>query len=290
MNGSEFEEREYMIEDNYLSHTNGFLASPAELEAARSELVAFIEENVADDVVIAMSGGIDSTLTAALAVEAVGNENVLALSLPCKKTDGRHTTEVQNIAEGLGIEFHSVSLRPLLDHFEDHIAPEIDLNGDRESVGNVIARLRMLCAYYASNAGDRRVLGTSNRSELLLGYFTKHGDGAADLYPIGDFYKTEIRALADYIGLPQRIVHKEPTAGLWTGQTDEEDLGASYDVIDPILRSLVDEDKSVTTTAEELDVSHEIVEDVAVRYYNSSHKRSMAPTLELKDRKSSVTT
>ncbi|WP_273837426.1 NAD+ synthase [Halococcus sp. PRR34] len=281
---------ENSVSQSYLGQKNGFLTSPAELQAIRSEVVTFIRDNVEDTAVVAMSGGIDSTLTAALAVEAIGSENVMALSLPCKKTDDEHTTDVQTIAEGLGVEYHSVSIRPLLDLFEDHIAPALDPAGDRGSIGNVMARMRMMCAYYASNAGNRRVLGTSNRSELLLGYFTKHGDGAADLYPLGEFYKTEVHALADFIGLPQRIVHKEPTAGLWTGQTDKADLGASYDVLDPILRSFVDEDASVATITDEVDVPQQFVEDIVKRYYDNRHKRSMASTLELKDRESSVST
>ncbi|MFC7157246.1 NAD+ synthase [Halomarina halobia] len=261
---------------------DGFLTASDDLETVRAEAVAFIGETVAaagaDGVVVAMSGGVDSTLTAALAVEAVGGENVLGLALPYKKTDGRHTNEARTMAEGLGIEFRAVSLRPVLDRFEDLIAPAIDPDGDVRTIGNVIARLRMLCAYYAANAGNRLVLGTSNRSELLLGYFTKHGDGAADLYPIGDLYKREVRALADRVGLPQRLLYKEPTAGLWTGQTDRDELGAPYDAIDPILHSLVERDRGIDETAERLGADRRTVEGIARRCVETWHKRSPMPT------------
>lgn len=256
--------------------------SQPELESARSEVIAYIRERMtdsgADGVVIGMSGGVDSTLTTALAVEAVGSDNVLGLALPFKKTDSQRTNEAETIADGLGIDFQKPSVRPILDLFEDVVAPKIAPNGDRRTIGNVVARLRMICLYYAANAGNRIVVGTTNRSELLLGYFTKYGDGAADLYPIGDLYKTEVRDLADYIGLPRRIVYKDPTAGLWTGQSDQEDLGAPYEVIDPVLRSLVDRNHSIGVTRKRLDLRRETVEDIAVQYYDTVHKREAIST------------
>jgi NAD+ synthase len=203
---------------------------------------------------------------------------VLGLGLPCTKVDSAHATEARTVAEGLGIEFREVQLRPLLDVFEDLVVPEVAPEGDKDAIGNVIARVRMACAYYAANARSRLVVGTSNRSELLLGYFTKHGDGAADCYPIGDLYKTEVRTLAGRLGIPRRIVGKEPTAGLWAGQTDEAEIGARYDVVDPLLRRLVDRGDRVERAADDVGVDVETAERIAAMYVDTLHKRTVPPT------------
>lgn len=269
-----------------------FLDTASELDVIRSEAITFIRERMteanADGVVVAMSGGIDSTLTAGLAAEAVGSENVLGLNLPFKKTDSEQSKDAETLAEGFGIEFRKVSIRQVLDVFEDLVASQIHPNTSKYATGNVVARLRMLCVYYAANASNRIVLGTSNRSELLLGYFTKHGDGAADIYPIGDLYKTEVRSLADHVGLPRRILYKDPSADLWTGQSDLDDLGAPYDVIDPVLRSLVEQNHSIKVTSKRLEVDRKTVEDIAVRYFDTMHKREAIPTPSIADRSSTA--
>lgn len=258
-----------------------FLTSGEGLDAARAEIVGFVRQTVVDanaeGVVVAMSGGIDSTLTAALAVEALGSDRVLGLGLPASKTDSVHATEARTIADGLGIEFHEIQLRPLLNTFEDIVDSELGGDADRVATGNVLARLRMLCAYYAANTRSLLVAGTSNRSELLLGYYTKFGDGAADLFPIGDLYKTEVRSLAPRVGVPRRIISKPPTGGLWSGQTDEAELGAEYRTLDRLLRLLVDREYDVEEAAERVDVPVEAAEDVVTMYLDSAHKRTLPP-------------
>jgi len=258
-----------------------FLTRDDDLDAIRDEVVSFVTDSVtkanARGVVVGLSGGIDSTLTATLAVQALGSDRVLGLGLPAREPD-ENVQEARTMAEGLGIEFRECDLRPLVDLFEDHVAPEVAPTGGREAVGNVVARLRMAALYYAANARSLLVLGTANRSELLLGYFTKFGDGAADLFPLGDLYKTEVRALASHIGVPRRIVTREPTADMWRDQTDADDLGARYETIDPILRRVVDRSERVATVVEALDVEAETTERVATMYVNSLHKRAVPPT------------
>jgi NAD+ synthase len=228
-------------------------------------------------VVVGLSGGVDSTLTVTLAVQALGSDRVVGLGLPAREPDDS-VQEARTMAEGLGIEFHECDLRPLVDIFEDTVAPELAPSGGREAVGNVVARLRMTALYYAANARSLLVCGTANRSELLLGYFTKYGDGGADLFPLGDLYKTEVGALASHVGVPRRIVAKEPTADFWRGQTDAGDIGARYEDVDPVLRRVVDRSERVETAVEQLDVDPGVAERVAAMYVDSLHKRAVPPT------------
>ncbi|WP_265109037.1 NAD+ synthase [Halosolutus halophilus] len=274
------------------ARTGSFITGKAELEAVRRSIRSDIRDIVSDadatGVIVAMSGGIDSTVTTVLAVEALGGDRVLGLGLPCHKADEAGTSEARTIADGLGIEFSEIQLRPLLEAFEETAARDLEspvarVESDRPhernyAIGNVVARLRMCCAYYAANRRSRLVLGTANRSELLLGYFTKYGDGAADAYPIGDLYKTEVRALAKRLGVPRRIVSKEPTAGFWADQTDAEELGASYEVIDPLLRRLVDEGASIEAAADAGGIDRGTARDVASLSAATAHKRALPPT------------
>ncbi|WP_049900675.1 NAD+ synthase [Natrinema sp. J7-1] len=267
-----------------------FVTDRRSLEAIRERIVADVRTRVADagaaGVVVAMSGGLDSTLTTALAVDAVGSENVLGLGLPCHKTDGAHASDARTLAEGLGIEYEEIQLRPLLKAFEGTVADELEPeSNDRgrpdertHEIGNAVARLRMITAYYAANRQSRLLLGTANRSERLLGYFTKYGDGGADAYPIGDCYKTEVRALAKHIGLPRRIISKEPTAGFWATQTDAGELGARYDVIDPLLYRLLDAEQSLEEAVTDLRIDRETAAEIASLHAATAHKRTPPPT------------
>lgn len=267
-----------------------FLVESAEAERVREETVSFVLQRVqeadAEGVVVPMSGGIDSTVTAAVAAAALDTERVLALGLPCHKTEDLNATDTRTIADGLGIEYQDIHLQRLLDLFTEQVESTIGPTDDQVVTGNVIARLRMVCAYYAANTRSSLVLGTANRSELLLGYFTKYGDGGADLYPLGDLYKTEVRALAPYVGVPKRIIEKEPTAGFWAGQTDAEDLGASYDLLDQLLLGLIDRGENPETVADDLGIDVDIVKEYGQRCVSSAHKRTPPPTPTSTDRPS----
>ncbi len=285
--------------------TDGFLGSE-ELAAARSGIASFVRERVeragADGVVVGLSGGVDSTLTAMLAVEALGSDRVLGLSMPCHKTDRPDSNEARTIAEGLGIEFEEVSLRPLLDQFQETAADALaaaDGDGTREAagpddsrnaadpddrpdanryaVGNAVARMRMLSLYYAANARSLLVLGTANRTELLTGYFTKHGDGGTDLFPLGGLYKTEVRALARRVGVPSRIVAKASTAGFWAGQTDVDELGARYADVDALLHRVFDRAEQIESAVEGLEIDRATAADLLDRCTDTWHKRQTPP-------------
>ena len=275
--------------DGEQTHTGPFITSTVELERVRQSIRAEIRAAVADanaeGVVVAMSGGLDSTLTTALTVEAVGSETVLGLGLPCHMTDGVHVSDARTIADGMGIDFEEFQLRPLLECFAETVGRDLEPSTDDErpnernhELGNATARLRMLTAYYAANRQSRVVLGTANRSERLLGYFTKYGDGGADVHPLGDCYKTEVRALAKHVGLPRRIITKEPTAGFWATQTDAGELGARYDVIDPLLYRFVEEGRPLEEAIVGLRIDRETAAEITSRYAETEHKRTVPPT------------
>jgi len=253
--------------------------------AERERIRAFVDDEVAaanaDGVVVNMSGGLDSTVTAALAVEALGADRVYGLVLPCNKIGAPHARDAEALADALGIEHDTVHLQPLFAQFGATAPDRFDLHDEPVRSGNAIARLRMTMAYLAANATNRLVCGTTNRSELLLGYVTKHGDGAVDLLPLGHLYKTDVRALADELDVPEFVVEKAPTAGFLPGQRDADDLGASYEVIDAVLRLGVDRGLDAETIAErltgEVDVSEETVADLLARHRASAHKRTTPP-------------
>ncbi len=247
----------------------------------RDRITAFIRDRVtaadADGVVVNMSGGLDSTVVATMAVEALGADRVYVLVLPCNKTGATHARDAESLAESLGIAFDTVHLQPLLTRFEADAPERFDLHDEPTLTGNLVARLRATMAYLAANATNGLVLGTTNRSERLLGYFTKYGDGAADLLPIGHLYKTEVQRLAAELDVPTFVREKRPTAGFLPGQIDRDDLGAPYDVIDPVLRLATTTDLDAAAIATRLDVDPETVDRLLDRHRRTAHKRTPPP-------------
>lgn len=255
----------------------------------RDRVRSFVADRVgaagADGVVVNMSGGLDSTVTAALAVEALGADRVYGLILPCNKIGAPHARDAEALAEALGIDHDTVHLQPLFAQFGAVAPDRFDLHDEPVRSGNAVARLRMAVAYLAANATNRLVCGTANRSELLLGYLTKHGDCAADLFPLGHLYKTDVRALAAELDVPEFVVEKAPTAGFLPGQRDADDLGAPYEVVDPVLRLGVDRGLDAESVVEriagadaDLDVDRELVADLLDRHRATAHKRLPPPT------------
>jgi NAD+ synthase len=250
--------------------------------AACDRITAFVDDYVdeagADGVVVNLSGGLDSTVTATLAVEALGPESVFGLILPGSKIAGASAQDAEAVADLLGIEHETLQIQPLLAQLGDVAPDRVDVHGNPVVRGNFVSRLRMALAYLAANDMDRLVAGTTNRSELLLGYFTKYGDGGADVLPIGDRYKTEVAELARELGVPEFVVEKQPTAGFWPGQTDAADLGDSYEVIDAVLALHVEAGLGPGAILAELDVDREVVERVLHHYESTAHKRAVPPT------------
>ncbi|MFC7130940.1 NAD+ synthase [Haloferax chudinovii] len=254
------------------------LLSDEELEAHREHITTFIEDTVeaagADGAVIGLSGGIDSTLTAFLAVEALGEENLHGLVMPSVANDEDMMSDAEGVAEMLGIEYDVVEIQPIAETFFDTFPEAAD---DRMAAGNVYVRTRAVLNYFVANHENRIVLGTGNRAEAMTGYFTKYGDQAVDCNPIGNLYKQQVRQLAAHVGVPEELVLQTPSAEMWSGQTDEGELGLTYDALDAILALHVDGPLSKSATVRHLDVTEEQVDRVVGLVEESAHKRSMPP-------------
>jgi len=251
-------------------------------QTTKEKIIAFIKSRVqeagADGAVIGLSGGIDSTLTAYLTVEALGPENVLGLLLPEKGiTSQQDIDDAEGVAEHLGIDHRVIEISGVLRSFSS-VIPDYDKT-DPIAHGNLKARVRMCILYYHANLKHRMVVGTGNKTELLLGYFTKYGDGGVDIEPIGGLYKTQVRSLARHLGIPDRIIEKIPTAGLWGGQTDEKEIGMSYETADRILSMLVDEKQHISAVKKIF--SHELVDRLTLLLNANKHKRMLPQSCEI---------
>jgi len=211
---------------------------PAEAAAVAA---AFVADTVAaagaTGVVVGLSGGIDSAVAAAVAVRGLGAARVRGLLLPYATSAPTSLSDARSVADCLGVQTELFDITAAVDALLQ-LLPD----ANRVRRGNVMARVRMIALFDLSSRERALVLGTGNRSEILLGYTTLHGDAACGLNPIGNLYKTEIRALAGHLGLPEAVIHKPPSADLWVGQADEEELGFTYAEVDRLLHHMVDEE------------------------------------------------
>lgn len=248
-------------------------------QAIKEKITSFIDRKMqeagASGAVIGLSGGIDSGLTAYLTVEALGADKVLGLLLPEKGiTSEKDIDDALEVVRLLGIEHKTIDISEVLNSFSSAI-PGFDKN-NLLACGNLKARTRMCLLYYHANIMRRMVVGTGNKTELMLGYFTKYGDGGVDIEPVGGLYKTQVRALSRYMGVPDRIIEKTPTAGLWPGQTDEGELGVTYDEADKILMMLVDEKKDISVIKKKFPAP--LVDRLAALMKANFHKKLAPPS------------
>jgi NAD+ synthase len=212
---------------------------PIDPEKAVPGIVDFIRRRLLASgrhrLVVGLSGGIDSATSAYLAVRAVGPENLKAYLLPYRTTDRKNIEDALLVVDRLGIESRTVDITPVVDAYFREFP-----DADRKRRGNFTARVRMAVLYDQSEAEEALVLGTGNRTEALLGYTTLWGDMACAFTPLGGLYKTQVRRLASFLGVPEEIIEKPPTADLWEGQTDEGELGITYEEADSLLYHMVD--------------------------------------------------
>ena len=229
-------------------------------------------------VILGLSGGIDSSLSAALAARALGPEMVTGIMMPYETSNPDSLADACTVADFLRIKSRIVEITPM-------VKPYLSANEDMAPVrkGNVMARMRMIVLYDLSAEEKALVLGTSNKTEYLLGYSTLWGDMACALNPIGDLYKYQVRELSRYLDLPKSVLEKKPSADLWVGQTDEEELGFSYDEADEILENLIDR-RMKPEEVIELGFKEELVNRIMVKVRQTQYKRHLPLIAKLSDR------
>ncbi|RPJ00720.1 MAG: NAD+ synthase [Chloroflexi bacterium] len=249
---------------------------------ARQILTGFLRSELGrmgfNRAVIGLSGGVDSALSCFLAAEALGAENVLAVRMPYKSSSADSLAHAQMVIDGLGVQSLTVEITPMVEPLFDCF-PDM---GERRR-GNVMARERMIVLYDQSEAFRGLVVGTGNKTEILLGYTTLYGDAASALNPIGDLYKTQVRQLSHAMGVPDAIIQKPPSADLWLGQTDEGELGFTYAEVDKLLYLLVDQRFSPDDCVE-AGFSEAFVRAVTERVRRSQFKRVLPPIAKLSNR------
>jgi NAD+ synthase len=209
-------------------------------ELTRDVLKHFLRDEIRkvgfEKAIVGLSGGVDSAVSCMLAAQAIGAHNVLAVRMPYSASSPDSLEHAQQLIDMLGIPSETIDITPMVDPLFQRL-PDIDARRR----GNVMARQRMIILYDRSAALGGLVVGTSNKTELLLGYGTLFGDMASAVNPIGDLYKTQVRRLAAHLGVPQAIIDKAPSADLWPGQTDEGEMGVTYEAVDRLLVMLIDE-------------------------------------------------
>ena len=252
-------------------------------DVVEKEICNFIKREVKNrGVVLGLSGGVDSSTVATLSVKALGRDRVLALIMPeASSTPASDVEDAIELARTLGIRHERIDITEAV----EGVLKATGRKGDRVEEGNVKARMRMIILYYYANIEDRIVVGSGDRSELLIGYFTKYGDGGVDILPLGDLYKTQVRRLAKHIGIPEKIVSKKSSPRLWPGHRAEEELGMGYEDMDMILHLHAGIGYSQEKIAEELGPGkRQKIEMIMRRIKENAHKLRMAPVAKISSR------
>ncbi len=247
---------------------------------ATEVITGFIRGMVAgsrtNGVVVGLSGGIDSTVVAYLSVKALGKDSVYGLIMPDSSvTPEEDVRDAKGVATNLGIRYW---YRDISDIVEVYKRSNFFIQ-DKIAIGNLRARIRMSLLYYLANSRNLLVIGTGDRSEILIGYFTKYGDGGVDFLPIGDLYKTQVRWLGEWLGVPEHIVRKPSSPQLWKGHKAEEEIGISYSKIDLILHAIFDLRMDVQ---EVRGMFGEDVDRILELHSKSAHKRAMPPVARVR--------
>ena len=250
------------------------------LKEVHNELVEFLRENFKkagfSKAVLGLSGGIDSALVAYLLRDALGKENVLAIMMPYKSSNPDSLNHAKLVVEDLGINSKTIEITDMIDAYFKN---EKDASSLR--MGNKMARERMSILFDYSSKENALVVGTSNKTEIYLGYSTQFGDSACALNPIGDLYKTNIWDLSRYLKIPNELIEKKPSADLWEGQTDEQEMGLTYKEADQVLYRMLEENKKVEEVLAE-GFNKDLVDNILRRMNRSEYKRRMPLIAKIK--------
>jgi NAD+ synthase len=246
-----------------------------------SRIVDFIQDQYRSSkctgILVGLSGGIDSTVTASLCVKALGSKRVTGLFMfEQKNRDGIDAKHALMLAEQLGIRTLDFALDPALKAFSDSFPLKTE---DRVAKGNLKARLRMASLYYAANAENLLVAGTGDRSEDLIGYFTKYGDGGVDFLPIAHLYKSQVRQIGKFLNIPSEIVEKPSSPNLWDGHKAIDEIPLDYSELDIALVCLFDLKMGPEETAKELGLDLGKIREILSRFHGSAHKRMYPPMI-----------
>jgi len=251
-------------------------------DLARTILTGFIRSEITrmgfSKAVIGLSGGIDSALSCFLAAEALGPQNVLGVRMPYKSSSRDSLEDAQRVIDATGIQSKTIEITEMVDPL---IAKFPEMDNMRK--GNIMARMRMIVLYDQSAEYKGLVVGTGNKTEILLGYTTLYGDSANALNPIGDLYKTQVRQLSRALGVPDSILNKAPSADLWVGQTDEAELGYTYADVDQLLYLLVDQ-RYTSEECVQAGFAQSFVRAVVERVRRNQFKRVLPPIAKLTNR------
>ena len=239
-----------------------------------------IKEAKALGTVVGLSGGVDSSLTVALCVKALGKNKVLGITMPTDFTPKEDMDDAQDLAKKLGIETKNIDISPICKNFFQALKVSNKDSEKKVARGNIIARVRMIILYYYANIQNYLVAGTSDRSEALIGFFTKYGDGGADFYPCIHLYKTQMREIANYLNIPRKISYKPSSPQLYPGHKATDEIPLDYTELDPILVGFFDQDLSPEEVNRKTGVSITILKEILQRFNRSKHKRSFPPSIE----------
>ena len=250
------------------------------LKEVHSELVEFLRESFKkagfSKAVLGLSGGIDSALVAYLLRDALGKENVLAIMMPYKSSNPDSLNHAKLVIEDLGINSKTIEITDMIDAYFKNEEEATSLR-----MGNKMARERMSILFDYSSKENALVVGTSNKTEIYLGYSTQFGDSACALNPIGDLYKTNIWDLSRYLKIPNELIEKKPSADLWEGQTDEQEMGLTYKEADQVLYRMLEENKTVEEVLAE-GFNKDLVDNIVRRMNRSEYKRRMPLIAKIK--------
>ena len=250
------------------------------LKEVHNELVEFLRESFKkagfSKAVLGLSGGIDSALVAYLLRDALGKENVLAIMMPYKSSNPDSLNHAKLVIEDLGINSKTIEITDMIDAYFKNEEEATSLR-----MGNKMARERMSILFDYSSKENALVVGTSNKTEIYLGYSTQFGDSACALNPIGDLYKTNIWDLSRYLKIPNELIEKKPSADLWEGQTDEQEMGLTYKEADQVLYRMLEENKKVEEVLAE-GFNKDLVDNILRRMNRSEYKRKMPLIAKIK--------